>query len=68
MVQYIFEKLLKDSAACRSDVAEVSTPTFQNDIGRFIGELWVPNRGLFEAVVDVGLIVTFVEADFVGSA
>lgn len=62
------EKLLSERAARRSDVAAVSTPTFQNEIGRFIGELGVPNKGLPALLVDAGTIITEADADLVGSA
>ena len=70
MVQYMLEKLDNLSAACRSDVAALSTPTFQNDIGSFIGELGVPNSGFppVDVEVEVELIATVAEADFVESA
>jgi hypothetical protein len=37
-------------------------------MGKFIGELEVPNRGWLDVAVEIGLTVTFADADFVGSA
>jgi len=50
-------------------VAPESTPTFQNAIGRFIGELFVPKKGFPVLVlVWVAFTVAFADADFVVSA